>query len=161
MNWARGLSPPSIRLRTDATVGFGRELARKLSSNSFASESKEEMDDGLSRLYHIWVGSHRVVGKAWHIREFEVPTHLFPPSGEVSSVPWFAELVGVCGLDHRGAPSWGCLTGVLTISALLLAPKILWEFGTIAEESTRPGPYQVRKLVRIDRGGEGIRFRSI
>ncbi|RRT37331.1 hypothetical protein B296_00047250 [Ensete ventricosum] len=36
-----------------SVVGFGRELARKWSSNSLASKSKEEMDDGLSRLYHI------------------------------------------------------------------------------------------------------------
>ncbi|RRT49922.1 hypothetical protein B296_00050788 [Ensete ventricosum] len=44
----------------------------KLSSNSFTSESKEEMDDGLSRLYHIRAEPLRVVGKARHIRESEV-----------------------------------------------------------------------------------------
>ncbi|RWW73470.1 hypothetical protein BHE74_00018655 [Ensete ventricosum] len=43
------------------TVGLGRELAKNLSSNSLASESKEEMDDGPSRLYHIRAGPLRVV----------------------------------------------------------------------------------------------------
>ncbi|RWV87933.1 hypothetical protein GW17_00050037 [Ensete ventricosum] len=59
---------------TTDPVGLGQELklARKLSLNSFVSESKEEMDDGLSRLYHIRLGPLRVVGKARHIRESEV-----------------------------------------------------------------------------------------
>ncbi|RWW31784.1 hypothetical protein GW17_00003579 [Ensete ventricosum] len=72
MNRASGSSLPCVRPRSDAAVGLERELTRKLSSNSFARESKEEMDDGLSRLYHIRVGPLRVVGKAWHISESEV-----------------------------------------------------------------------------------------
>ncbi|RWV78018.1 hypothetical protein GW17_00061082 [Ensete ventricosum] len=44
------------RLRSDAVVGLKWELAKKLSSNSLASESKEEIDAGLSRQYHIQAG---------------------------------------------------------------------------------------------------------
>ncbi|RRT82094.1 hypothetical protein B296_00004633 [Ensete ventricosum] len=61
-NWVRGLSLPWVRPRSDAVVGLGRELARKLSSNSLASESKEGIDYGLSRLYHIWGMPLRVLG---------------------------------------------------------------------------------------------------
>ncbi|RWW59840.1 hypothetical protein BHE74_00033222 [Ensete ventricosum] len=68
----KGLSLPCVKTRSDTTVGLRRELAMKLSSNSFARESKEEMDDGLSQLYHIRVGPPRVVGKVRHIRESEV-----------------------------------------------------------------------------------------
>ncbi|RWW01593.1 hypothetical protein GW17_00035358 [Ensete ventricosum] len=81
-NWVRGSSLPWVRPRSDAVVGLGRELARKLSSNSLASESKEGIDYGLSRLYHIWamplrvestqLGTSRVrklihVGREWGI----------------------------------------------------------------------------------------------
>ncbi|RWV96958.1 hypothetical protein GW17_00040286 [Ensete ventricosum] len=58
--------------RSNAIVGLGREFIRKLSLNSFASESKEEMDDGLSWLYHIWAEPLKVVGKARRIKESEV-----------------------------------------------------------------------------------------
>ncbi|RRT58008.1 hypothetical protein B296_00030158 [Ensete ventricosum] len=51
--WIADLAWNSVRSRSDATVDLEQELARKLSSNSLASESKEEMDDGASRLYHI------------------------------------------------------------------------------------------------------------
>ncbi|RZR92930.1 hypothetical protein BHM03_00021300 [Ensete ventricosum] len=61
-------SPPCVRPRSDAIVGLGRELARKLSLNSYVSELKEETDDGLSRLYHIRTWPLRIVGKARHIR---------------------------------------------------------------------------------------------
>ncbi|RWV87121.1 hypothetical protein GW17_00050920 [Ensete ventricosum] len=71
-NRARVSSLPCVRPRSNVVVTLGRELARKLSLNSLARESTEEMDDGLSRLYHIRVGPLRVVGKAWHIRESEV-----------------------------------------------------------------------------------------
>ncbi|RZS10766.1 hypothetical protein BHM03_00042035 [Ensete ventricosum] len=64
---------PEVGLRrTDEAVSLRRELARKLSSNSLASESKEEMDDGLSRLSYIQVGPLRVVGKAQHNRASEL-----------------------------------------------------------------------------------------
>ncbi|RZS27413.1 hypothetical protein BHM03_00060868 [Ensete ventricosum] len=53
-----------LKPRSNAMVGFGWELVIKLSSNSFARESKEEMDDDLSQLYHILAGPLRVVGKA-------------------------------------------------------------------------------------------------
>ncbi|RWW81461.1 hypothetical protein BHE74_00010131 [Ensete ventricosum] len=71
---SRGLSLGLLgsRQRSDAAIDLGRELTMKLSSNSFTSESKEEMDDGLSRLYHIRAEPLRVVGKAQHIRESEV-----------------------------------------------------------------------------------------
>ncbi|RWV90946.1 hypothetical protein GW17_00046810 [Ensete ventricosum] len=68
--------------RSDTVVGFGRELAIKLSSNSFARELNEEMDDGLSRLYHILAGPLRVVGKAQHISGSEVG-HLGPEGRNV------------------------------------------------------------------------------
>ncbi|RRT39573.1 hypothetical protein B296_00045486 [Ensete ventricosum] len=71
-NRARGSSLPCVRPRSNVVVTLGRELARKLSLNSLARESTEEMDDSLSRLYHIRAGPLRVVGKAWHIRESEV-----------------------------------------------------------------------------------------
>ncbi|RWW63335.1 hypothetical protein BHE74_00029499 [Ensete ventricosum] len=56
----------------DAVVGLKRELTKMLSSNSFASESKEEMNDGRSRLYHIRAGPLTVVRKAQHIRASKV-----------------------------------------------------------------------------------------
>ncbi|RWW61174.1 hypothetical protein BHE74_00031781 [Ensete ventricosum] len=71
-NRARVSSLPCVRPRSNVVVTLGRELARKLSLNSLARESTEEMDDGLSRLYHIRARPLRVVGKAWHIRESEV-----------------------------------------------------------------------------------------
>ncbi|RRT40162.1 hypothetical protein B296_00042977 [Ensete ventricosum] len=45
------------------TVGLGRELTIKLSLNSFARGSKNEMEDSLSRLYQIQVGPLRVSEK--------------------------------------------------------------------------------------------------
>ncbi|RRT72335.1 hypothetical protein B296_00034658 [Ensete ventricosum] len=56
----------------DAVVGLKRELTKMLSSNSFASESKEEMNDGRSRLYHIRAGPLTIVRKAQHIRASKV-----------------------------------------------------------------------------------------
>ncbi|RWV88482.1 hypothetical protein GW17_00049418 [Ensete ventricosum] len=41
-NWVRGSSLPCVRPRSDADVGLGWELTRKLSLNSFAKESKEK-----------------------------------------------------------------------------------------------------------------------
>ncbi|RRT75521.1 hypothetical protein B296_00031153 [Ensete ventricosum] len=49
--------------RSDATVGLEQELAKKLSLNSFARESKKEIDDELSRMYHIRARPLRVVGR--------------------------------------------------------------------------------------------------
>ncbi|RZS25913.1 hypothetical protein BHM03_00059185 [Ensete ventricosum] len=43
-------------LRSEATVGFGRALARNFCSNSLASWSKEKMEAELSWLYHIRAG---------------------------------------------------------------------------------------------------------
>ncbi|RRT76794.1 hypothetical protein B296_00007753 [Ensete ventricosum] len=161
MNRARGSSLPCIRPRSHAAIGLGRELARKLSLNYFMRELKEEMDDGLSRLYHIRARPLRVVGKAQHIRESEVssraiwarkaPTHLFPLSGGAGSVSQSAELVRGCGLDHQGALDSDCLTGALVTSTLLV-PKSVVGFCAIAEESSRPGPCLVRKLVHVSRG---------
>ncbi|RWV89039.1 hypothetical protein GW17_00048835 [Ensete ventricosum] len=56
----------------DVVVGLRRELTKMLSSNSFASESKEEMNDDRSRLYHIRAGPLTVVRKARHIRASKV-----------------------------------------------------------------------------------------
>ncbi|RWW42754.1 hypothetical protein BHE74_00051662 [Ensete ventricosum] len=60
-------------------------LAMKLSSNFFVRESKEETNDGLSRLYHIRAGPLRVVGKARHMRETEV--YPWPEEGTVPPPP--------------------------------------------------------------------------
>ncbi|RWV76796.1 hypothetical protein GW17_00062482 [Ensete ventricosum] len=75
-----------LKPRSDATVGFGWELVIKLSSNSFARESKEEMDDDLSRLYHILAGPLRVVGKARHISGSDVSYRVIWP-GRPQRVP--------------------------------------------------------------------------
>ncbi|RZS11185.1 hypothetical protein BHM03_00042494 [Ensete ventricosum] len=69
---SKGFAVPCIKPRSDAAIGLGRVLTMKLSLNSFIRESKEEMDDGLSRLYHIRAGPLRVVRKARHMRESEV-----------------------------------------------------------------------------------------
>ncbi|RWV87143.1 hypothetical protein GW17_00050894 [Ensete ventricosum] len=52
-NWARGSSLPWAMPSSEATVGFGRALAKKFCSSSFASWSKEIIDVDLRRLYHI------------------------------------------------------------------------------------------------------------
>ncbi|RWW59316.1 hypothetical protein BHE74_00033759 [Ensete ventricosum] len=71
-NWPRDSLLPWVRPRSEAAVGLGRALAKKFNSNSFASKSNDEIEDGLSRLYHIRAGPLRVVGKAWHISASEV-----------------------------------------------------------------------------------------
>ncbi|RZR78561.1 hypothetical protein BHM03_00003980 [Ensete ventricosum] len=69
----RGGGPSS-----EAVVGLGRELAKefelamKLSSNSLARWSKDEMEDDFSWLYHIRAGPLRVVGKVRHIKTSKV-----------------------------------------------------------------------------------------
>ncbi|RRT78798.1 hypothetical protein B296_00026534 [Ensete ventricosum] len=72
MNWASGSSLPYVRSSSEAAVGLGRELAMKMGSNSLARWSKDKMEDGFSRLYHIRAGPLRVVGKARHIKALEV-----------------------------------------------------------------------------------------
>ncbi|RRT32653.1 hypothetical protein B296_00015157 [Ensete ventricosum] len=68
-----GHSPDlSCKSSDELSEGLRRELTMKLSSNSFARESKEVMDDSLSWLYHIRAKPLKVVGKAWHIRESEL-----------------------------------------------------------------------------------------
>ncbi|RZR71325.1 hypothetical protein BHM03_00004682 [Ensete ventricosum] len=57
----------------DAVVGFSRALARKLASNSLTSWSKERIEVGGSRLYHPRAIPHKVVGRAQHIMECDVP----------------------------------------------------------------------------------------
>ncbi|RWW12488.1 hypothetical protein GW17_00023844 [Ensete ventricosum] len=51
----RDSSLPWVRPRSEATVGLGQGLAKKFSSNSFASKSNDEIEDGLSQIYHIRV----------------------------------------------------------------------------------------------------------
>ncbi|RWV93182.1 hypothetical protein BHE74_00058532 [Ensete ventricosum] len=53
--------------RSEVTVGLGRALARKFCSNSLASWSKEKMEAGPSRLYHIRAGPMKVVAKTRHM----------------------------------------------------------------------------------------------
>ncbi|RWV77374.1 hypothetical protein GW17_00061807 [Ensete ventricosum] len=72
MNWASGSSFPCVRPSSEATVGLGQELAMKLSSNSLANRSKDEMEDGFIRLYHIRAGPRSVMGKVRHISTSEV-----------------------------------------------------------------------------------------
>ncbi|RRT74528.1 hypothetical protein B296_00018204 [Ensete ventricosum] len=71
-NWASGSLLPYVRPSSEAVVGLRRELAMKLSSNSLARWSKDEMEDDFNRLYHIRAGPLRVVGKARHINASEV-----------------------------------------------------------------------------------------
>ncbi|RRT49686.1 hypothetical protein B296_00050452 [Ensete ventricosum] len=52
-----------VRPSSETTVGLGQELAMKLSSNSLAKWSKDEMEDGFNRLYHIRADPWRVVEK--------------------------------------------------------------------------------------------------
>ncbi|RZR99199.1 hypothetical protein BHM03_00028699 [Ensete ventricosum] len=51
----RDSSLPWVRPRSEAAVGLGQGLAKKFSSNSFASKSNDEIEDGLSQIYHIRV----------------------------------------------------------------------------------------------------------
>ncbi|RWW63161.1 hypothetical protein BHE74_00029673 [Ensete ventricosum] len=71
-NRARDSSLPWVRSRSDVVVGLGRVLAKKLSSNSLARESKDEMDEGFRRLHHIRARPLSVVGKARHINVSKV-----------------------------------------------------------------------------------------
>ncbi|RRT33582.1 hypothetical protein B296_00049892 [Ensete ventricosum] len=71
-NWAWDSSFPWANPRREATVGFGRVLAKKFSSNSFANKSNEDIETGLRRQYHVLVGPLRVVGKARHINASDV-----------------------------------------------------------------------------------------
>ncbi|RZR89508.1 hypothetical protein BHM03_00017239 [Ensete ventricosum] len=66
-NWARGSSLPWAMPRSEAAVGFGQELVRKLCSNSLTSWSKEIMDAGWRWSYHIRAGPLKVVGKTRQI----------------------------------------------------------------------------------------------
>ncbi|RWW52680.1 hypothetical protein BHE74_00040886 [Ensete ventricosum] len=68
----RGSSSFYLIPRRDATVGFGRALARKLASNSLASWSKEWIEAGDRQLYHPRAITHKVVGKARHIMASDV-----------------------------------------------------------------------------------------
>ncbi|RRT52281.1 hypothetical protein B296_00029167 [Ensete ventricosum] len=61
-NWARDSSLPRLSLRSEATVGLGRALAKNFGSNSFMSWLNDEIENDLSRLYHIRAGPLRVVG---------------------------------------------------------------------------------------------------
>ncbi|RWW62633.1 hypothetical protein BHE74_00030243 [Ensete ventricosum] len=56
----------------EAAVGLRQELAMKLSSNSLANWSKDEMEDDFLQLYHIRAGPRSVVGKVRHISASEV-----------------------------------------------------------------------------------------
>ncbi|RWV90593.1 hypothetical protein GW17_00047190 [Ensete ventricosum] len=58
--------------RAEATTGLGQALAKKFNSNSFVSWSNDEIEDGLSQLYHIRARPLDVVGKAWYISVLEV-----------------------------------------------------------------------------------------
>ncbi|RRT42708.1 hypothetical protein B296_00056928 [Ensete ventricosum] len=71
MNWASGLSFPCVRPCSKAAVGLGQELAMKLSLNSLANWSKDEMEDDFIRLYHIRAGPRSVVGKVRQISASE------------------------------------------------------------------------------------------
>ncbi|RWW10749.1 hypothetical protein GW17_00025694 [Ensete ventricosum] len=61
MNWVSGSSLPWAMPRSEAAVGFGRALARKFCSSSFASWSKEIMDAGWRRMYYIRAGPLKVL----------------------------------------------------------------------------------------------------
>ncbi|RZS18473.1 hypothetical protein BHM03_00050747 [Ensete ventricosum] len=71
-NYERGSSVPWAIPRREAMVGFGRALAKKFSSNSFANKSNKDIDTCLRREYHILAGPLRVVEKARHISASEV-----------------------------------------------------------------------------------------
>ncbi|RZR97926.1 hypothetical protein BHM03_00027205 [Ensete ventricosum] len=64
-NWVRDSSLPWVRPRSETAVGLRRVFAKKFSSN-------DEIEDGLSRLYHIRAGPLKVVRKAQHISISEV-----------------------------------------------------------------------------------------
>ncbi|RRT75825.1 hypothetical protein B296_00010709 [Ensete ventricosum] len=54
--------------RREAAVSFGRALAKKISSNSFASKSNEEIEAGFRRQYHVLAGSLRVSSRAGSLK---------------------------------------------------------------------------------------------
>ncbi|RZS20185.1 hypothetical protein BHM03_00052676 [Ensete ventricosum] len=81
-----------------------RELVRKLSSNSFASESKEEIGNDLSQLYHIRAssGGTCIVCREWLVdratgafRFFDVTSGLQGDMGLTTEVfrVWIAQRV--------------------------------------------------------------------
>ncbi|RRT64594.1 hypothetical protein B296_00016280 [Ensete ventricosum] len=71
-NWERDSSFPWANPRREAVVGFGRALAKKCSSNSFANKSNEDIEAGCRRQHHVLADPLRVVGKARHINASDV-----------------------------------------------------------------------------------------
>ncbi|RRT77230.1 hypothetical protein B296_00027752 [Ensete ventricosum] len=78
-----GLVVLLIQAEEHNTNDFSLALARKLSSNSFASWLKDKIEKGFSRLYHIRVGPWRVVGKARHIKKC---SRKQPPQGSATTL---------------------------------------------------------------------------
>ncbi|RWV86529.1 hypothetical protein GW17_00051572 [Ensete ventricosum] len=56
-NWERDSSLPWTNPRREAVVDFGRALAKKFNSNSFANKSNEDIEAGLRREYQVLAGS--------------------------------------------------------------------------------------------------------
>ncbi|RRT54882.1 hypothetical protein B296_00023037 [Ensete ventricosum] len=93
MDWARGSSLPWLNSRSEATTGLGQALAKKFNSNSFVSWSNDEIEDGLSQLYHIRAGPLDVVGKAWYISVLEVSSVLYLESKQGAAFGALPELL--------------------------------------------------------------------
>ena len=94
--------------------GFGRAYARKLSSKSLASWSKEAMVPGFKPLYHARAGPRRVVGNALHIRASEVPNSAIWARKAAtwsagSAAPSYASSEGRW---KCGGIAWSCISGM-------------------------------------------------
>ncbi|RRT47971.1 hypothetical protein B296_00006593 [Ensete ventricosum] len=68
-NWERDSSLPWANPKREAVVGFGRALAKKFNSNSFANISNKDIEAGLKRQYQVLAGplreslTHQCVGR--------------------------------------------------------------------------------------------------
>ncbi|RRT39197.1 hypothetical protein B296_00055713 [Ensete ventricosum] len=118
--------------RSEVAVGLGRALARKFCSNSLASWSKEKMEAGPSRLYHIRAGPMKVVAK----------TRYMSASDESYNAIW-AQKAATCSVGSE-LPSYdskagnlklvgiglSCISGVKGEPRLELLPASSFDFVT-------------------------------
>ncbi|RRT86156.1 hypothetical protein B296_00003609 [Ensete ventricosum] len=156
--WLYTSSPVATSLVPEATVGLGQELAMKLSSNSLAKWSKDEMEDDFNWLYHIRVGPLRVVGKnlgnKWG-SAFCGLSDLLLGSDEVSLdlVKPLVDLVKLFPHRVRVCPA-GCKVDGRT----WVNPPGCSEFGLLVGRSCDIGPPSSTKNV-VEPSGVELRYR--
>ncbi|RWW05456.1 hypothetical protein GW17_00031267 [Ensete ventricosum] len=147
-----------------------RELVRKLSSNSFASESKEEIGNDLSQLYHIRAssGGTCIVCREWLVdratgafRFFDVTSGLQGDMGLTTEVfrVWIAQRVflrqamGVVLkrlVERRATDAWS--------SVILLQPTTKEAMGVVMKRLAERGATDAcEETKRLPRPGERLK----